>query len=709
MTAGLHQLESQKFVHAEPTLLELGQLPVEDLAKLALREGQRPRQLYQVHKWFARRFGCVFRALLTASALPAGSDFWSAYYRGVDLSGYTILDPFVGGGTSIMESMRLGANVIGIDIDSVACAITRFESQMARTPDLIPTLETLKKQVGNKIDCYYRTRTEDGEDRSVLHFFWVQIVRCGHCGELVEAHPHHRLAYEAEGSGQWVFCPICHKIYSLNRENSKVSCDQCGNETYIENGPAKSGRLTCPNCTNVERLIDVSSREKCPPKWRLFALETLEPPIKKRLPMSQRCFRSASEYDQSVMEMASSALRKRLTEVPHWTSIRMIPADGRSDNRLIKYGYKYYKDIFNDRQLLHLSYLAEEINGLNDPLREAMAIAFSDHLITNCMMTSYAFGWRRLVPLFSLRSFRHITRPVELNPWIDGTGRGTFPNAVRQIQRAIQWLHSPREPLVGGGFVRTIGCDDIVPPSSKVIQGNSQNISFISDGTVDIVLTDPPYFDNISYSELSDFFLPWQQLLGLSPKGRSSELAFHENLSANGRNEPSIEKFQVSLGKCFSEIARVIKPNGKVIFTYQHKTPGAWYALNSAINASGLKPIQLFPLLGDCSCGLHKHEGSSKWDAVFVLQKRHGLNISDMCISDKAQESAERHYSLWTQRLERNTNGLFGDADKKNFNYACLVAGALGMFSNTDMNCMNKLPLKKLLMDSSKPISYKII
>ena len=295
MASGPYRFEAGRFEHEKPTLLDLGLLPVEDLAKLALREGQRPRQLYQVHKWFARRFGCEFRALLTASVLPVESDFWSAYYQGVDLSGCTVLDPFVGGGTSIMESMRLGANVIGIDIDSVACAITRFESHMAKTPDLIPTLETLKNQVGKKIDCYYRTLTEGGDERSVLHYFWVQIVRCRRCSRLVEAHPHYRLAYEVEGNIQWTFCPVCHEIYAINRKESNLFCRKCGTETRIENGPAKMGKFTCPHCNREERLIEVASHANCPPTWHLFALETLEPPIKKRLPMSQRCFRPGVE------------------------------------------------------------------------------------------------------------------------------------------------------------------------------------------------------------------------------------------------------------------------------------------------------------------------------------------------------------------------------------------------------------------------------
>ena len=66
----------------------------------------------------SRRFGSAFRALLVAAVLPVGSDFWASYYRGVDLNGYRILDPFAGGGTSIVESMRFGADVVGIDIRS---------------------------------------------------------------------------------------------------------------------------------------------------------------------------------------------------------------------------------------------------------------------------------------------------------------------------------------------------------------------------------------------------------------------------------------------------------------------------------------------------------------------------------------------------------------------------------------------------------------
>jgi putative DNA methylase len=72
------------------TLLDEGDLPLIELARLAKREGRRPRPIYQTHKWFARRFGSAFRALLVAAVSPASSQFWDAYDGGVDLTGMRV-------------------------------------------------------------------------------------------------------------------------------------------------------------------------------------------------------------------------------------------------------------------------------------------------------------------------------------------------------------------------------------------------------------------------------------------------------------------------------------------------------------------------------------------------------------------------------------------------------------------------------------------
>src|SRR5260370_41449079 len=105
-------MTDERQMRAARSLLDAGALPVEELALLGRREGQRPRPIYQAHRWFARRFGSAFRALLTAATLAQEDDFWRAYYAGVDLRGRIVLDPFVGGGASVVAAQRLGAQTI---------------------------------------------------------------------------------------------------------------------------------------------------------------------------------------------------------------------------------------------------------------------------------------------------------------------------------------------------------------------------------------------------------------------------------------------------------------------------------------------------------------------------------------------------------------------------------------------------------------------
>jgi putative DNA methylase len=655
---------------------------VADLARLSEREGWRPRPIYQAHRWFARRFGSAFRGLLVAAALPADGDFWAAYYGDIDYAGRTVLDPFVGGGTSVVESLRLGASVVGVDIDPVACAITRFETRAGATPDLRPLLSELKRQVGRRLARYYRTLTPEGDERDVLHYFWVQVVECRHCGARVEAHPHYQLAFEANGTRQWAFCPGCHGVQELDRKATSLDCRICKLAAPIFQGTADRGVLTCSRCQQSERLIEVASRTGKPPEWHLFATEVLEPTEGTRpVPLSRRRFLPATNHDRRVFAIASRAYERRVAAAASaWVPNQAIPRAGRSDGRLISYGYTHYRELFNPRQLLHLSCLVEAISEFDTPAREALGLAFSDHLATSCMMTYYAFGWRRLAPLFALRAYRHVTRPVEINPWADGTGRGTFPNAVRQVQRAAAFARAPLEPRLRGGFVPTPPMPAANGEAARIIQANSSRLVAVGDESVDLVLSDPPYFDNVAYSELADFYRPWLQLLGLTPGGPMARLGLRENLAAKGRGEAAEAQFQRILCDCFREVARVLKPRGRFVFTFQHRCGRAWHALATALGQAGLRPVQVLPLLGNSRAGLHVHDGTAAWDAVLVARPG-GRKLTGLPrLSPAGLAAARAHSDGWAGRLVRPKRLNFGRADRLNFFRACLVAGALGAF-----------------------------
>lgn len=689
--AGKADRTSQAF-----SMLDAAGLPVEGLAILGDREGRRPVPIYHAHRWFARRFSSAFRAILVAARLPADGDFWAAFYQGVDYSGLTVLDPFVGGGTSVVEAARLGAATIGVDIDPVACAITRFELAAADAPSLEEALSELQARVGKRLDRYYLTGHPTGEKRRIVHAFWVQIVRCRSCRRNIEAHPRYQLAYEAEGERQWAFCRRCHAVRELDCEVKSFRCGTCRATTVVDKGVVDHGELTCPECSSTERLIDLADRVHAPPKWLLFALETI--PLSgpsRRFPMTERNFQAATDEDRDRVRAARrSLLRRREAGGLRWVPRRAIPTEGRSDDRLLDYGYRHYHELFNPRQLLHLSVLAESIAETKGRTREALSLAFSDHLTTNCMLTNYAFGWRRLAPLFSIRAYRHVCRPVEINPWLDGTGRGTFPNTVRQVQRAIQFARAPEVAHLDGGFVRS-GSLAANGKGRLILNGDSRDLAGVANQSVDLILTDPPFFDNIAYAELSDFFLPWLQTLGLIPASGQGPARLPANLAAQSRDEDGYTAFRRGLADCFIQMRRVLKEGGRLVFSYQHSTPDAWDALAYALAKGGWQPIQVFPMLGNSAAGPHRHEGTIAWDAVTVCRKGRFHSVGRLSVSAAAKDAAEQHAQSWIARLTGSTGSAFRDADVANLTRAALVAAALGIFGEN--NKSGSRPLREVL------------
>lgn len=661
-----------------PSLLESGQFPARDLAEFAAREGRRPRPIYTAHKWFARRLGCVFRALLVGATADPNDDFWRAYYSTSDLRGFTILDPFVGGGTSAVEASRLGANVIGVDVDPVACAVTRFELAMEGLPDLRAPLEALQQTVGASLRPLHTSVDARGVERTVLHYFWVQVVECRDCGSRFQAHPTYLLA--DDNGIQLVICSTCGDVARRASCHKRFKCSECSEWTRIKAGTVTYGTAACPACGHRQALIDVGRTSGSPPIWELFALEVLDAQGGGRpVPIAKRRIVRARESDIALYKKASQLCNHRRMSYPKTFPSATIADQDRFDSRLLDYGYRQWTDLFNDRQLLHLSLLAEAIADFDEPVRRALAVAFSDHLTKNCMMTAYAASWRRLTPLFSIRAFRHVPRPVELNPWCDGTGRGTYPNTVRKLMRAAGFARGPKEPVKSGGFRSVPPRRPPEPPS--IVCATAQNLSFVPDHTVDMVLTDPPYFDNIAYSELAEFFLPWMQLVDLvsGPDGRNPMV--RESLIARRHDADATTRFTAGLSDAFQEVARVLKADGLLVFSFRHVVPEAWFALALALARAAFRATHVLPAPGEAGVGLHAHEGTGLWDTVFVLRKGQQRHDEDLRVGEAGKVHVRSLVAKSARKLMR-ARLSFTHVDQLALRRAGLVAVALGLLGD---------------------------
>src|SRR5216683_5347870 len=138
------------------------------IATLALREKQiqqNYRPIIAVHKWFARRPGTLFRGLLL-------SEFGSklveeAYYRANSFEGVTIADPFMGGGTPLLEANRIGCDVIGTDINPMAAWIVREEIEHLDLAAYRAAADSLLGALTDEIGAGYRTDCPRSEERRV--------------------------------------------------------------------------------------------------------------------------------------------------------------------------------------------------------------------------------------------------------------------------------------------------------------------------------------------------------------------------------------------------------------------------------------------------------------------------------------------------------------------------------------------------------------
>ena len=167
--------------------------PIVEINRLAIPERNAFKPIYQMHKWFARRASCVFRAILLGAMKPAGTDIMAEFYKDhtndPDTKGIRILDPFMGGGTTIVEALRLGCHVTGIDLNPVAWFIVKTEAEPVDIKELKAAFKRLEerltlngKPLKEELLSHYKTECPccgaGREEADIIYTFWVKSAIC---------------------------------------------------------------------------------------------------------------------------------------------------------------------------------------------------------------------------------------------------------------------------------------------------------------------------------------------------------------------------------------------------------------------------------------------------------------------------------------------------------------------------------------------------
>jgi hypothetical protein len=262
--------------------------------------------------------------------------------------------------------------------------------------------------------------------------------------------------------------------------------------------------------------------------------------------------------------------------------------------------------------------------------------------------------------------------------------------------RAADFSRRPKEPLREGGFETVPSREGLNTP--RIVCASAQDLSFVRDGTVDIVVTDPPYFDNIAYSELAEFFLPWMKMVGLVNGADVRTRLSLESLVGRRNDAEATEHYVRGLSNAFRELARVLAPAGLIVFSFRHAVADAWYALATALAGAALTPTQFLPAPGEAGVGLHVHERTGLWDAVFTLRKSDRAAMDLLPIGDAGRSHVNSAVATWAKQLTR-ARLPFTDVDRLTLRRAGFVAVSLGLLGHrqVDAEAERTTPLKNLL------------
>ncbi len=590
-----------------------------------------------------------------------------------------VLDPFSGGGSYPLEALRLGCETYANDYNPVAVLVEKatleypqkFGRPFEGMPDWAKPPTTRMKDKGEKkksrknIDeqpALFEPRTgSEPRDFNPL----LNAVR--HWGEWVleEARKELAVFYLSDADGNipvgyiWartIACqnpscrqdiPLMRQFWLAKKNKKQVALYPKINRGKLEfsivgdgykkwpdgfvadNGTVIQAVATCPVCGSTvdkettrrlflqgqtsQRMLVVASTPS----------QNLDNPARK----SGKYYRLATEEDLDIYNKTSFALRKKQSTLIEAWGIDPIPDEEIPTTELRRvslplYGMKYWRDIFNARQTLALITFADAIRRAHTEMlklkcNEEFAKAVTVYLALNldrmadkgATLSIWSVTDEYLAHVFGRQALPMTWDYCEFNPFSESTG--DWLTAIEFIEKSI-------ENFTGSGNI-------------PAIVGNASAIHLpYEDNYFDCILTDPPYYDNVPYSHLSDFFYIWLKRsvghlfsdLFITPLTPKSEEIVQDRAHSRSSSIKTKEFFETKLTSALIETRRVLKPNGIAVVVYAHKTTAGWETVINALLDSSLVITGAWPINTEMQVRLNAKENASLASSIYIVARK---------------------------------------------------------------------------------------
>lgn len=613
-----------------------------------------------------------------------------------DISDLTLLDPTAGGGAIPFEAMRLGCNVIANDLNPVASLIERATLEYPKKyglkvwgeferlaqeflKRLTPKIKPLFPDEGEKQES--PKAQEAPKIKEAYAYLYARTIQCPYCGGITPLSP----------------------VWSLNKEkgikvkpNTKtLRCDYVIVDKKDEQRPTIArGDALCvfPECGRVIKGDEIKRQAQSGAMGEeMYAvvyrerMETRKKDGSRGKERVKKCYRIATEQDRDFSKVLAALEEKHLEwEVENVLPTEEIPYG--NDTRPIQYGMKRWVDMFNPRQRLCHGFAVETFkelwaeaqtqaqqelqqeppekqektktkNEVNPVTRAAfiyLSLVIDRTVDYNNRSSRWENGEEGVKNLFDRHDYAFVWSYAE--PYALEEMQAAIENIKKHLKGIIKLCGHHTHPEQGNFLEETLPkikqeTKQEAKTTITCLNGDGGSMPSVGTASVDVVVMDPPYFDNVMYAEISDFFYVWLKrtaglvepalflrrltdketeavantaLFSLKDHYEKSEAESEDIPKGKKKKEKSAaflakEAYQEHMGRIFRECRRVLKASGVLCLVFAHKATGAWDALIMGLMEAGFVITASWPVAAESAGSLHIHNKAAVKSNIFLI------------------------------------------------------------------------------------------
>jgi len=574
-----------------------------------------------------------------------------------------VLDPMAGGGSIPLESARLGFPTFANEYNPVACSI--LEATLEYPFRFGPTLVRKARKWGAELRARFNSRMERFFPQTKhlqyavaptgIHIF-ARTVPCPSTGHMTPLVPDWHLLKPKKGI-PIVAVPIVDKVNGTWRVEIRP----------IGTGPGHV-REAPPRTYTRGKGVSLFTGEPIPAEWiktkaqagqmgsALYAVELRTPkgPI----------FRPPVAADLDALISAEDQLRQMRKD---WEINNLIPTEaipeGSKTGEPLSRGIRRWADMFGPRQLLGLGVLVEELQILGpevlaeegEEMGEAvlhlLSFALDKFSNWNCMFSSWNIQAQTNRSLFDQKNFAFKATFCEMASVAPGAGLAWAIDNTLSAFEEVSAL--PRHEN---------------SHSVEINQGSATSLIHLADHSIDAVVVDPPYSDNVQYSELADFFYVWlKRTQGHRRSEWFSSLLCETTLEAvkNGArfrvgkikakdaNAAAQAHYEKMMTEVFVEAERVLRPDGVLTVMFTHKKQEAWESLFHSLIEAGFTISATWPVKSENEHALGIAKKNAAQSTVILVARVRAPNAGTGYFDGGMQARIRRVAEETAERLER--------------------------------------------------------